>query len=75
VYVTHSNCVRGYLKGLWAPCHFQPCGHGDTFSGSGSMSGKSFIALNVLSTQSVSGNAPNGTGNGQLVIETSNTWS
>lgn len=71
VWIHHNGAVRGYLKGLWAPCHRQPCGHGDTFSGTGNMAGKSFIALNMAY-------ALNGTWNhygGQVVVETSNTWS
>jgi hypothetical protein len=65
VWVHHSSCIRGYMKGLWAPCHSQPLGHGDTFSGTGNMSGKSFLALNI---KTFGGN------NGQLVVETSDTW-
>lgn len=61
VWIGHSGSVRGYMKGLWAPLHYQPCGHGDQFSGTGNMSGKSFIALNIA--------------NGQVIVETSNTWS
>lgn len=68
-WIGHQGNVRGYLKGLWAPCHYQPCGHGDTFSGVGNMSGKSFLALNVKSA------AGGGQISGQIVIETSNTWS
>lgn len=71
MYVVHSNSIRGYLKGLWAPCHRQPLGHGDTFSGTGNMAGKTFKAFNMAymwgGTWSHQG--------GQMVIETSNTWS
>ncbi|PFH12834.1 hypothetical protein [Burkholderia sp. JKS000303] len=66
IYVGHSSAVRGYLKGLWAPLHSQPLGHGDTFTGSGNMSGKSFKALNMTNSAG---------GNGQIILETSNTWS
>lgn len=66
-WIGQQGNIRGYLKGLWAPCQFQPCGHGDTFTGTGNMAGKSFLALNMQggSTQTL----------GQIVIETSNTWS
>lgn len=70
IWVVHSGSIRGYLKGLWAPCHYQPCGHGDTFSGTGNMNGKSFIALNTYGQ-----NYSYGYSQGQLVVETSNTWS
>ncbi|CAJ5615882.1 Uncharacterised protein [Burkholderia pseudomallei] len=69
IWVGHSNAVRGYMKGLWAPLHNQPCGHTDTFTGTGNTAGKSFMALNVQSNYYGSYSA------GQIVIETSNTWS
>lgn len=70
IYVINSGNVRGYLKGLWAPCHNQPLGHTDTVTGTGNMAGKSFMALNV--NAQTYGTAVMG---GQLLIETSNTWS
>ncbi len=70
IWIHHSNAVRGYLKGLWAPCHSQPLSHGDTFSGTGNMSGKTFLALNVKGDNGAS-QSPNG----QIMIETSDTWS
>lgn len=70
--IGHNGSVRGYLKGLWAPCHNQPVGHGDTPSGNGNMSGKSFLALNVKAN---SNNNSNGSTSGQIVVETSDTWS
>lgn len=72
IYIGHSSAVRGYLKGLWAPLHNQPCGHGDTFSGTGNMAGKTFLALNVKADQS---NSNGGSTSGQIVLETSDTWS
>lgn len=69
IWICHNGSVRGYLKGLWAPCHYQPCGHGDTFTGTGNMAGKSFLALNVT------GSYYGGNSTGQIVVETSNTWS
>jgi hypothetical protein len=56
--------------------HYQPCGHADTFTGTGNMAGKSFLALNVRSTVTINSNNANGTNaQGQIVVETSNTWS
>ncbi|WP_439891612.1 hypothetical protein ACS7SF_02935 [Ralstonia sp. 25C] len=69
VFVGHNGAVRGYLKGIWAPLAPQPCGHTDTFSGTGNMAGKTFIALNV---QSINNNGPQ---QGMMFVETSNTWS
>lgn len=53
--------VRGALPGVWSPLHARPLNHLDTFSGTGSAAGKTFIALNVYS-------------GGQVLFETSNTW-
>lgn len=76
VWLMHNSSVRGYLKGLWNPCHVQPLGHGDQFSGTGNMAGKSFMALNMQSTLNDStANGPANSIYGQVVIETSDTWS
>jgi hypothetical protein len=53
---------RGMLPGVWAPCHNRPLSHLDTFTGSGDLAGKTFIALNGYNVA-------------QIVMETSNTWS
>ena len=53
--------IRGYLPGLWAPCHVRPLAHGDTFAGAGDLAGRSFVVWNVTSA-------------GQVMIETSDTW-
>lgn len=68
VWLHQSSNVRGYFKGWWCPCHHLPLSHGDTFSGTGAMAGKSFIALNT-------GNANTNSTAGQSMFETSNTWS
>jgi hypothetical protein len=70
VFIGHSNAIRGYMKGFWNPCHFQPLNHGDTFSGTGNMSGKSFLALNMQAAIDYMSST-----NGQIVAETSDTWS
>ncbi len=75
IWVHHSGSVRGYLKGLWAPLHDRPLNHDDTYSGTGNLSGKSFVVQSIVSS------IPNGIGNvntalaGQVHIETSSTWS
>lgn len=68
LWIHHDSAIHGYMKGLWAPCHPQPFGHGDTFSGTGNMSGKSFLVLNI---KSYDGSVYNG----QVFVETSDTWS
>jgi hypothetical protein len=59
---TSPYIVRGYMPGLWAPLHNRGPANNDTYSGSGSLSGKTFEAFNIYSS-------------GQIHIETSNTWS
>ena len=68
VWVHHSNAVRGYMKGCWNPLHTTPLNHNDTYSGTGNLSGKSFVVQNI--------EYGNSTGQiGQVHIETSSTWS
>lgn len=56
-----AGSFRGVLPGLWSPCHARPLGNGDTFTGTGDLSGKSFVAQNVSTA-------------GQVLFETSDTW-
>lgn len=69
IWIHHTGTVRGYMKGLWCPCHNLPLTHGDTFNGTGTMSAKSFIALNS------GGFTNNQWIANQFFVETSNTWS
>ncbi|MBF0427065.1 MAG: hypothetical protein HQL66_14725 [Magnetococcales bacterium] len=62
LWINEPYVLRGRLLGVWAPCHVRPFNHQDTFAGAGDMSGKSFLVLNTW----------NG---GQLILETSDTWS
>lgn len=62
VWVHHDPVIRGHLPGLWAPCHNRGPANGDTFSGTGPLAGKTFQVFNTYNV-------------GQLVIETSDTWS
>lgn len=68
--ITHDGGTHGYLKGLWAPLHHRPLGHGDTYTvSSGDLNGKSMISMAIP----VYGNAINDCG--QIHVETSDTWS
>lgn len=63
VWLTQASATigkRGLLPGIWNPLHLQPLAHGDTFSGTGDLTGRSF---EVITFQS-----------GQVFIETSDTW-
>jgi hypothetical protein len=70
VWIHHGGFVRGYLKGIWTPVQYTPLSHNDTFSGSGTLSGKSFLVQAVQA-----GTQYNGALGGQCHIETSSTWS
>jgi hypothetical protein len=71
VWVHHNGMVRGYLKGLWCPLQHLPLTHGDTYSGTGNLSGKSILAMTILG---IRGATP-GINPAQVHIETSDTWS
>ena len=55
--------VRGELRGVWFPLctPIRSLSHGDTFNGTGALSGKSFLFVNVYNAKA-------------LILETSNTW-
>ena len=61
IWVTHGGALRGHLPGVWCPLHNLPLSDGDTFSGTGALSGRTFEAVSIAGT-------------GQLMVETSNTW-
>lgn len=67
VYIHETSAMRGVIPGVWAPLHARPLTQLDTVSGSGSLAGKSFIALNTDGTTPAAAN-------GQLLLEISNTW-
>jgi hypothetical protein len=69
VWLHHSNAVRGYYKGLWAPLHHLPLTHNDIYAGTGNMSGKTFLVQNVLMVTGSNG-VP-----AQVHVEISSTWS
>jgi hypothetical protein len=74
VFVHHNLTRRGFMRGLWAPGHYQPMNHLDTYSGTGSMAGKSFIAINcpIISSWQNANNSSYGTS--QVHVEFSDTW-
>ena len=57
--------IRGHMPGLYNPIHNLPGNSGDTFSGVGSLGGKSFILLD----------AGNNGSRCRVALETSDTWS
>jgi hypothetical protein len=63
---TPPGHVRGYFRGYWGWLHNGGVNDGDTFSGSGDLTGKTFLIIK---------NSPNAVSNNQglFVIETSNT--
>lgn len=64
--ITHDSGVHGYLKGLWAPLHHRPIGHGDTYSDGGS---KNFVSMAIPVFNGASANDA-----GQIHVEYSDTW-
>ena len=72
IWINHSSARRGYLKGLWCPVQDRPLNHNDTYSGTGNLSGKSFLVQNIY-TSITTGITP--ANSGQVHIETSSTWS
>lgn len=70
VYLNHSNSLRGYLPGIWAPLHDRPLGHNDTFTiTSGLLNGKTMLAQFFFAYIS------NTYDSGTICVETSSTWS
>lgn len=56
-------CRRGFLPGVWSSLHNNPLVGGDTISGSGGLSGKSYEVVSLFGATA-----------SQLYMETSNTW-
>ena len=54
---------RGWLPGLYNPMHTKPLTDGDIFTGTGSYSGRKFLAVDVGANST-----------GQIFIEISDTW-
>lgn len=68
IWIHHNGVNRGYFKGLWAPMQNQPLAHNATFSGTGNLAGKSFLAQFLLTPGSAGPLA-------ECFVETSSTWS
>lgn len=63
VHETATLTIRGRLRGLWNFCHnVTAVSDGDTFSGTGTLAGRTFQILKTAG------------GTGCYVLETSNTW-
>jgi hypothetical protein len=69
IWINHSNSVRGYFKGLWAPLHDRPLNHNDTYTVSGgNLNGKS------IAVQAIAAYIGAAADSGQIHVETSDTW-
>ena len=66
VWIHHNGMLRGYFKGLWGPCQSLPLNHDDTWTGTGPMTGKTFLAQYLVGYNNYYG---------EIFIETSSTWS
>ena len=62
LYLNEATVARGTIPGLWNPMHVTAFGLGDTISGVGGLSGRTFEVVSVTVASS------------QLLLETSNTW-
>jgi hypothetical protein len=70
IWINHTYSIRGYMKGLWAPLHDRPLNHNDSFTVSGgNLNGKTFLVQNIPFW-----NTSANSDNGQILVETSNTW-
>lgn len=59
-----GRVIRGYLRGVWGHHHVAMGNHGDTFNGSGTTSGKTFMLFD----------SPYSSSTGRIIYEISNTW-
>lgn len=61
---TNLYARRGSLKGIWIPNHPLPASHGDTFSGTGSLTGRTFELVDAFDSAT----------RGRVILETSDNW-
>jgi hypothetical protein len=61
IWVSEATALRGEMPGLFNPLHSRPIAHNATFTGGGSLAGRSFLSLHCGSTSS-------------FFIEVSDTW-
>lgn len=64
LYISEDTSTRGVLPGLWAPLHNLPGQPGDTFSGAGALSAKTFMLADASSSSS----------RARVAVEISDTW-
>ncbi len=62
--ITETYNRRGHLPGCWSPLHNLPGNPGDTFSGTGDLSGRTFVLVDCGFASS----------RGRVALETSDTW-
>jgi len=62
-----GSVMRGTHRGIWALCHPQPYANLDTFSGTGDLLGKQFMAINISGVSITQYY-------GQIAVEISDTW-
>lgn len=67
LFVHEAGALRGTVPGVWGPIHQRPISHLDTVSGSGDLSGKKFIGVFTSGASAAASD-------GQIFLETSNTW-
>lgn len=73
VWMHHTGTVRGYYRGLWCPLQTMPLNHLDTYSGTGNLSGRSFIAINLVGLNNQFNGGPS-YWPCQVHMEYSDTW-
>ncbi|MGI0075913.1 MAG: hypothetical protein ACREAU_00725 [Nitrosopumilaceae archaeon] len=56
-----ASAVRGELPGVWVPLHNKPLEHRDTFVGTGTLAGRTFMALKMTAAA-------------EMFLEISDTW-
>lgn len=74
VYVVHNGIIRGYMRGMWCPLQDRPCAHNDTYSGTGNLAGKSFLAQSIPTTFDSNGHIESRIVAAQVHMEISDTW-
>ena len=76
VYINEKNLInRGFLRGLYAPCHFMPIpGEANIITGAGNMAGKEFLSLPVQASYSWNAGNTSASYPGQVFIETTSGW-
>lgn len=74
VWITHSNSVRGHLRGIWCPVQHLPLGHRDTYAAAGNMAGKELVAITLWGVSRREMNNNSYATQNQVHVEYSDTW-